>query len=97
MRTLGTAITAVCSSRFTPGGQSAARRSRILRRRVSSYTGPGSSTGATATHGVSGELRLLAACGDPKPDAEWIRGVNRLADIFEASAWDLANRKALGQ
>ncbi len=89
MRTLVTAITAVCSSRFTPGGRSAAEDSRTLRRRVSSYTGPGSSTGATATPGGNGARLALVDCGDGSMP------MARVSLNDAGLAWDRANREAL--
>jgi hypothetical protein len=101
MRTLATAITAVCNSRFTPGGRSAAERSRTLRARVNSYTGHGSSTGETATHGASGEPPAPAgyveyfAYENVYDDAGRFLGQRALPPWDDPGAWERANREAL--
>ncbi len=110
MRTPATATTAGFSFYSARGNPWAAARSRRLRRRVSSYTGHGSSTGATATRGENGAPRVPVAFPDPLPDGMCGRDYDHRAHDWQTNvaagsfwfhcpgksfAWERANREAL--
>ncbi len=110
MRTLATVTEAVFSSLTRRGRASAASRERIFRLLGSSYTGPGSSTGVTATRGENGAPRVPVAFPDPLPDGMCGRDYDHRAHDWQTNvaagsfwfhcpgksfAWERANREAL--